>query len=65
MNISFQSFPNGLWHKDCDFQNRSSPMLEVSREESRTLLECAACGKRGYFPVGGVGCVKVDEVVLK
>jgi hypothetical protein len=38
-------------------------MKEVERERERTLVECCGCGKRGYYPVGGAGCLNVEEVM--
>lgn len=62
MKISYEPYPKGIWHSDCTFDNRSCPMKEVEREATRTLMECVGCGKRGYYTVGGVGCVNVEDV---
>jgi hypothetical protein len=62
MRISWEAFGNCLWHEDCD-KSRSGIMREVSRENARSLLECLHCGRRGFYPVGGVGpvCVPVEH----
>ncbi len=60
MIISFQREGRCLWHIDCE--KRSGVMREVVREDTRSLLECLSCEKRGYYPVGGLGPICVDEV---
>jgi hypothetical protein len=37
-------------------------MKEIKFEEGRTLMECLSCGKKGYYPVGGLGCIEAEEV---
>src|SRR5207302_5320644 len=65
MRISYETRGRCMWHEDCD-KSRSGVMREVLREESRTLLECLSCGRRGYYPVGAVGpvCVAVETAAL-
>ena len=63
MKITYQPSPaKCIWHSDCEHDNRSSPMRPAKHEPGRTLMECTACGKQGYYPVGGVGGLTVEEV---
>ncbi len=62
MLINFSFKTKILWHSDCIAGKHSSPMVEVSRQEGQSLLECVACGKRGYYPHGKSGRIEVDEV---
>lgn len=52
-----------IWHGDCEVEtHRSGIMVRRGKEETRTLFECLACGKRGWYPHGHSGPVCVDEV---
>lgn len=50
-----------FWHVDCE-KMHDAIMKEVSMEEKRGVIECLACGKKGYYPKGGVGALCCDEV---
>ncbi len=59
MIISFEPQFRALWHIDCE--PRSGVMRVVHDEETRSLLECLTCKRQGYYPVGGVGQICVEE----
>lgn len=50
-----------FWHMGCE-KERTGIMKAVSREETRSVIECLACGKKGYYPVGGAGSVCSPEI---
>lgn len=62
MIINFSKSTHTFWHSDCDMGGHSPPAFEVSIEDGQTLMECARCKKRGYYPHGGTGEIEVEEV---
>ena len=64
MIINFEVSTKTLWHSDCEKGDYSPPMREVSHDndEGRSLLECARCKKKGYYPYGGAGQLEVEEI---
>jgi len=55
-----------MWHEDCGvpFSGRGQGvMTQVKCEKEHDLFKCLHCGKFGYYPVGSVGCVEVDDEV--
>lgn len=62
MIISRELYPTCFWHDDCETRPGSGVMQEVKREETRSVFKCLSCGKSGYYPVGGSGCVRSEEV---
>lgn len=61
MKINYELHGRCLWHEDCE-KARQGVMKAVSHERERSLVECLNCGRRGYYPVGGVGPLCVEEV---
>lgn len=49
-----------FWHTDCE-SRFGGIMIPVENEESRSLIRCLQCGKEGYYPVGAVGNLCVNE----
>jgi len=62
MFIKYQLYPRGFWHTDCAIDERGAIMKLVKNDGKTSLLECLSCGKKANYPVGGVGCIRVDEV---
>ena len=60
MLLSYELIGRCFWHLDCD-KSRSGIVREVRREDHRTLVECGHCGRRAYYPVGGLGPLCVPE----
>ena len=64
MLMNYQLYGRCMWHEDCTVPlsgRGQGIMKEVVREEERSLFICLHCGKHGYYPVGGVGVIEVDE----
>jgi hypothetical protein len=60
MRISYQPQGRCLWHLDCSVGLGGSGIMHViQHEEARSLLECGHCHRRGYYPVGAAGPVRV------
>jgi hypothetical protein len=64
MIIDYQRSGKCLWHRDC-INHFGGIMKVVNHEADRSLLECLHCGKRGFYPVGGIGEVSVEEVTTE
>lgn len=60
MKVNLSRYPTCFWHIDCDKSNHAGILKEVKREEEHSLMECLDCGKLGYYPVGGSGCIEID-----
>lgn len=63
MKINYELHGRCLWHEDCE-KARQGIMGLVRHEEGRSLVKCLHCGRQGYYPVGGVGPLEVEEVVV-
>lgn len=50
-----------FWHVNCE-KMHDAIMKEIRMEEKRGIIECFSCGKKGYYPRGGVGSLCCDEV---
>lgn len=50
-----------LWHSDCE-NHFGGIMKEIRHEEDKTLMECLHCGKKGYYPKGGIGRICVEII---
>jgi hypothetical protein len=61
MKIIFEQNPTCFWHADCEVFRGNGIMAEIRREPERSLMKCMHCGKCGYYPVGGCGCILVEE----
>jgi hypothetical protein len=61
MIIDYNPDQRAIWHADCA-NHFGGVMHPVWNERTRTLMECLHCGKRGYYPVGGAGERRVEEV---
>lgn len=61
MRIAYDPHYKTIWHEDCAV---SPPgiMREAKLEDSRTLMECLACKRVAYYPVGGTGSICVEIV---
>ncbi len=62
MKITYQLEGRCIWHSDCIPGRNNGIMQSIMREPDKDLMECQHCRKRGYYPVGSVGEVQVDEV---
>lgn len=62
MKITYQLEGRCIWHSDCVEGKGSGIMVSIEREDDRDLMQCKHCGKRGYYPVGSIGEIIVDEV---
>lgn len=51
-----------FWHMDCE-KIVSGIMKEITVEETRSVIECLSCGKKGYYPVGGIGSLCCSEIM--
>ena len=61
MKINYELPGRCLWHEDCE-KARQGVMKVVRHEEKRSLVECLHCGRQGYYPVGGIGQLDVEEL---
>lgn len=54
-----------FWHIDCEKTSFEGVITKTTedKENQRTLMECGHCGKKGYYPYGGLGPIEVDEIV--
>jgi hypothetical protein len=60
MKINYELYGRCLWHEDCE-KTRQGIMGLVRHEEGRSLVKCLHCGRQGWYPVGGVGPLEVEE----
>ncbi len=59
--FSFDRETHTLWHSDCQKNTHSAPLKEVRYDSDRSLLECTACGARGFYPRGGTGQIEIES----
>ena len=62
IQMTYQLYGRCMWHSDCEPGNGSGVMKGIKREDDGDVFECLHCGKKGFYPVGGVGCITVDEI---
>lgn len=62
MKITYQILGKCVWHSDCEVGRNNGIMKSIEKKEDKDLMECGHCGKKGYYPVGGVGEMEVEEV---
>ena len=61
MLMKYELYGRCMWHYNCQEAPSGGVMKQVKWEKEHDLFECLHCGKTGYYPVGAVGCVEVDE----
>lgn len=61
MKINYERYGRCFWHEDCQ-KARQGVMKVMRHEEKRSALECLDCGRSGYYPVGGLGLICVEEI---
>ena len=63
MIINYELHGRSFFHSDCEKGfNHCGIVKPIKNEEDKTLVECQHCGKKGYYPVGGIGRIEVEEV---
>lgn len=64
MIINYELYGRAFFHSDCSVSEYGGGIVKpIKNEKDATLCECLHCGKKGYYPVGKKGCVKVEEVL--
>ena len=63
MIINFELQGRSFFHSDCDKDYGGGIVKPIKNEKDKTLCECLHCGKKGYYPVGRIGRVEVEEVL--
>ena len=63
MIIDYELQGRSFFHSDCDKIHGGGIVKPIKDEEGKTLCECVHCSKKGYYPVGKIGAVKVEEVL--
>jgi len=61
MKINYQLYGRCFWHEDCE-KSRQGIMKVIRHEEERSVIGCLNCGRQGYYPVGGIGPMCVEEL---
>lgn len=64
MLMTYQLHGRCMWHTDCkkSLDGRGDGIMkQIKREREHDLFKCLHCGVMGYYPVGGVGTIEVDE----
>lgn len=61
VEIQWDRAGRAFWHTNCT-NHLGGVMKEVKREPDKSVFECLHCGKRGEYPVGGVGTVCSPEL---
>lgn len=64
MKITYELYGRSIWHSDCVEGRKNGVMKPIKHEVDRTLMECQHCGARGFYPVGAVGEIEVEQINL-
>jgi len=63
MIINYVKETGTLWHSDCNRDCKwAPPMKEIEIGKDKNLLECTACGQKGWLRHGAVGKTVVGVI---
>ncbi|MDP2643704.1 MAG: hypothetical protein Q8P24_02075 [Desulfobacterales bacterium] len=64
IKMTYELYGKCMWHSNCGIGKANGIMKNIERKPTGDVFVCLHCGKRGFYPVGGIGCIVTDEIVF-